>query len=66
MAKKATGKKLKITLVKSTIGAVPKHKATVKSMGFHKLNSSVVLPDNEATRGQIAQIRHMVKVEDAE
>ncbi len=65
MAKKATGKKLKITLVKSTIGAVPKHRATVQSMGFHKLNSSVILPDNEATRGQIAQIRHMVKVEEA-
>ena len=65
MAKKETGKKLKITMVKSTICAVPKHRATVKSMGFHKLNSSVVLPDNEATRGQIAQIRHMVKVEEA-
>ena len=64
MAKKSD-KKLKITLVKSTIGAIPKHRATVKSMGFHKLNSSVVLPDNEATRGQIAQIKHLVKVEEA-
>ena len=63
---KAKEKKLKITLVKSTIGAIPKHRATVKSMGFHKLGSSVVLPDNDATRGQINQIRHMVKVEDAE
>jgi large subunit ribosomal protein L30 len=63
---KAKEKKLKITLVKSTIGAIPKHRATVKSMGFHKLGSSVVLPDNEATRGQINQIRHMVKVEDAD
>ncbi len=59
-----TEKKLKITLVKSTIGAVPKHVATVKSMGFHKLNSSVILPDNDATRGQIQQIRHLVKVEE--
>ena len=32
-------KKLKITLVKSTIGAVPKHRKTVQSMGFKKLNS---------------------------
>jgi len=63
---KAKEKKLKITLVKSTIGAIPKHRATVKSMGFHKLGSSVVLPDNDATRGQINQIRHMVKVEDAD
>ncbi len=60
-----TEKKLKITLVKSTIGAVPKHKATVKSMGFKKLNSYVVLPDNDATRGQIQQIRHLIKVEEA-
>lgn len=59
-------KKLKITLVKSTIGAVPKHKKTVQSMGFKKLNSSVILPDNGATRGQIQQIRHLVKVEEVE
>ena len=57
-------KMLKITLVKSTIGAVPKHVATVKSMGFKKLNSSVELPDNPATRGQIQQIKHLVKVEE--
>ena len=59
-------KKLKITLVKSTIGAIPNHRATVKSMGFKKLNSSVVLPDNDSTRGQIQQIKHMVKVEEVE
>ena len=57
-------KKLKITLVKSTIGAVPKQVATVKSMGFKKLNSSVELPDNPATRGQIQPIKHLVKVEE--
>ena len=61
----ADQKMLKITLVKSPIGAVPKHRATVKSMGFKKLNSFVVLPDNAATRGQIQQIRHLVKVEEA-
>ena len=63
-AKNESGKKLKITLVKSTIGAVPKQKATVKSMGFKKLNSSVEMPDNASTRGQIQQIRHLVKVEE--
>ena len=59
-------KKLKITLVKSTIGAVPKNKAVIKSMGFHKLGSSVILPDNESTRGQIRLIAPFVNVEDAE
>ena len=57
-------KMLKVTLVKSTIGAVPKNRKTVESMGLRKLNKSVVLPDNEATRGQIRQISHLVKVEE--
>ena len=57
-------KMLKVTLVKSVIGAVPKNKKTVESMGLRKLNKSVVLPDNEATRGQIRQVSHLVKVEE--
>lgn len=57
--------KLKITLVKSTIGAVPKHKKTVEALGLKKLNKTVELPDNAATRGMIQQVRHMVKVEEA-
>ena len=55
---------LKVTLVKSTIGAIPKHKKTVAALGLHKLNSSNTLPDNEATKGMIAQVRHLVKVEE--
>ena len=55
---------LKVTLVKSTIGAIPKHKKTVAALGLHKLNSSNTLPDNEGTRGMIAQVRHLVKVEE--
>ncbi len=61
----AEQKMLKITLVKSPIGAVPKHKATVQSMGLRKLNKTIVLPDNAATRGQIQQIRHLIRVEEA-
>ena len=60
----ADQKMLKITLVKSPIGAVPKHKATVKAMGLRKLNKTITLPDNGATRGQIQQIRHLLKVEE--
>ena len=56
--------KLKITLVKSTIGAIPKHKKTVEALGLHKLNSSVEQPNNDATKGMIAQVRHLVKVEE--
>ena len=60
----AEQKMLKITLVRSTIGAIPKHKATDISMGLRKLNKSIILPDNPATRGQIQQIRHLIKVEE--
>ena len=55
---------LKITLVKSTIGAVPKHKKTVEALGLKKLNKTVVLPDNAATRGMVKQVFHLVKVEE--
>ena len=56
--------KLKITLVKSTIGAIPKHKMTVEALGLKKLNKTVELPDNAATRGMVAQVKHLVKVEE--
>jgi large subunit ribosomal protein L30 len=56
--------KLKITLVKSTIGAIPKHKKTVAALGLRKLNHSVEQPDNASTRGMIQQVRHLVKVEE--
>ena len=56
--------KLKITLVKSTIGAITKHKKTVEALGLKKLNKTVELPDNAATRGMVAQVKHLVKVEE--
>ena len=56
--------KLKITLVKSTIGAIPKHKKTVEALGLKKLHKTVELPGNAATRGMIHQVKHLVKVEE--
>lgn len=58
-------KMLKITLVKSPIGAVPKNRAVVEAMGLRKLNKTVVMPDNEATRGMIKKVGYMLKVEEA-
>ena len=56
--------KLKITLVKSTIGAVPKNRKTVEALGLRKLNKTVEMPDNAAVRGMVRQVRHLVKVEE--
>ena len=56
--------KLKITLVKSTIGAIPKHKQTAAALGLRKLNKTVEMPDNASVRGIVKQIQHLVKVEE--
>ena len=55
---------LKITLVKSTIGALPKHKKTVQALGLKKLHSSVIRQNNAATLGMVNQVKHLVKVEE--
>lgn len=56
--------KLKITLVKSTIGAIPKHKKTAVALGLTKLNKTVEQKDNDAIRGMVRSIQHLVKVEE--
>ena len=55
--------KIKVELVKSTIGAIPKHKRTVEALGLGKINSSNIHEDNAAIRGMIEQVIHLVKVE---
>jgi large subunit ribosomal protein L30 len=54
---------LKVTLVKSTIGAIPKHKKTVEALGLRKLHATNIQQDNPAIRGMLHQVRHLVKVE---
>ena len=56
--------KLRITLVKSTIGSLPKQRATVEALGLKKLNKTVEQNDNPAIRGMIKKIQHMVKIEE--
>lgn len=56
--------KLKITLVKSTIGQKPAKRATVRSLGLRKISSSVVQEDNPSVRGMVASVAHLVKVEE--
>ena len=56
--------KLKITLVKSTIGSIPKHVKTAEALGLTKLHKTVEQQDNAAIRGMIHSIKHLVKVEE--
>ena len=58
--------KLKVTLIKSPIGAVPKNRKTVEALGLHKLHHTKELPDNPSIRGMVRQVAHMVKVEEVD
>jgi len=62
MAKTSTGKRLKITLLKSTIGFNKTQAATVTGLGLRRLNHSVELADTPETRGMIHKVRHLVAV----
>lgn len=56
--------KVRVTLVKSPIGAIPKHKRTLEALGLRKMHKTVELPNNAATKGMTDQVRHLVKVEE--
>ncbi len=55
--------KIKVTLVKSTIGQVQSMKDTVAALGLKKIRSSKELDDTPAVQGMIAKVKHLVKVE---
>ena len=57
--------KLKITQTKSGVGAPEKHRKTLQALGL-KHQRSVVQDDNDAIRGMVFQVRHLVKVEPIE
>jgi large subunit ribosomal protein L30 len=61
-AKQAGGKRLKITLVKSTIGFNRTQDETVTGLGLRRLNHTVELADTAETRGMIHKVRHLVTV----
>ena len=58
--------KLKVTLLKSTIGCKPDQIATVKALGLKKIRSTVVKEDNPAMRGMVFKVKHLVGVEEIE
>lgn len=55
---------LKITLIKSTNKAQAKQKATVQALGLRKIGQSVIKADNEAMRGMVKAVSHLVACEE--
>ena len=58
-------KKVKVTLVKSTIGALEKHRQCVKGLGLRRIRHTVELEDTPSVRGMINKVNHLVKIVDA-
>ncbi len=54
--------KIKIKLVKSTIGVKPKHRATVKALGLKKIGQVVEQNDNPQIRGMVTKVSHLVEI----
>jgi large subunit ribosomal protein L30 len=58
--------KLQITYMKSAIGYTQRQKATIKALGFRKLNQTVEHEDSPQIRGMIEKVSHLVAVEEVE
>jgi large subunit ribosomal protein L30 len=57
--------KLRITQVRSTIGAKPKQRGTLRALGLRRINDTVEQPDRPEIRGMLGKVPHLVKVEEA-
>ena len=55
---------LKITLVRSGIGAKPKQRGTLRALGLRKINQTVEQADRPEIRGMLAKVPHLVRVEE--
>lgn len=53
---------IKVKLVKSTIGTLPKHRRTVEALGLRKIGQVVEKQDNPQMRGMVAQVSHLVTI----
>jgi len=60
---KPAGKTIKVTLIRSLIGTMESHRATVRGLGLRRINSTVDVIDTPATRGMINKISYLLKCE---
>jgi large subunit ribosomal protein L30 len=56
--------KLKVTQIRSLIDRPMDQKSTVRRLGLHRMNDSVVKADTPSVRGMIAKVHHLVRVEE--
>ena len=56
--------KLRVTQTKSTISHIARNRATIRALGLKRIGHTVEVPDNDATRGMVRQVRFLVSVEE--
>lgn len=55
---------LRVTLVRSRIGAKPKQQGTLRALGLRRIDQTVEVPDRPEIRGMLAKVPHLVRVEE--
>ena len=53
---------IKITLVRSPIGNLPKHKLCVRALGLSRMHQTVERQDTAEIRGLVHKINHLVRI----
>jgi large subunit ribosomal protein L30 len=64
MTKSKANSQLRVKLVKSTYGRIPKHRACVSGLGLRRINHSVVVADTPENRGMINKVSYLLQVEE--
>ena len=59
-----SGKRVRVTLVKSTAGRLESHKASVRGLGLRKINHTVELDATAPVLGMINKVNYLLKVEE--
>lgn len=59
-----TAPKLRLTLVKSLIGRLKKHQATVRCLGLRRIRSSVIIEPTPSLMGKVNQVAYLLKIEE--
>ncbi len=62
--KKTENSKLKVTYVRSVIGFDKRQAKILEALGFKKLNTTKIFPNNDSIKGSLFKIKHLVKVEE--
>ncbi len=56
--------RLRVTQIKSTISHIARNRETMRALGLRRIGDTVDVPDNDATRGMVRQVRFLVEVQE--